>query len=77
MRKILLKSQGELIKIKKEELAQKEQELNKMINLVAMEFGIPEKELNQWKLSDDNKFLEPIAKIKKPKETIPSKKKKK
>lgn len=69
--KPLLSSQVELLGMKMEQLNQVAQvlqqrrtELANMMNTVALELGVPQKQLGEWELSPDGKSLVQTIKIK-------------
>jgi len=55
-------------------IAMLNQEFTASLNMIAKEFGVPKDELNKWRLSKDDEYLEREDKVK---STIPKKNKKK
>jgi len=67
--KPLLNSQIELIGIKMEQLnnvlqleQQRRTEIRNLMNTIALELGVPQKQLGEWRLSQDGKSLRKIQK---------------
>ena len=58
MKKLLLESQKELLRIKFARANQAQQEIMKTIDRIAEELGVPKQELKQWRISPNLEYIE-------------------
>lgn len=63
-RKELLQSQIELLSVRVRELDAFKDVVQNTLDMICKELGVSEKELDQWQLSEDMKYLEKIEKRK-------------
>lgn len=61
-KKELLQSQTELLSIRMKELNKFKDVAQNTLDMICNELGVPENELDQWRLSKDMKYLEKIKK---------------
>ncbi len=61
-RKKLLQSQTELLSTRMRELNTFKDIVQNTLDMICKEMGVPENELDQWRLSEDMKYLEKIEK---------------
>ena len=66
-RKKLLQSQTELLSTRMRELNNFKDIIQNTLDMICKELGIPENELEQWRLSNDMKYFEKIEKKAPPK----------
>jgi len=77
MKKQLLESQKELLRIKFALANQAQSNVNITMDRIAMELGIPRQELSQWKIDAELKCFEKKEPLKEVKKTFPKEKDKK
>jgi len=66
-KKKFLQSQTELLSTRMGELNAFEDIVQNTLDMICKELGVPENELDQWRLSEDMKYLEKIEKKTSPK----------
>ncbi len=68
----LLKSQKVLLQMKLNEITiimqAKQKDFRQTLNIIAVEQGVPEKEVNEWQLGEDGQAIEKTEPKKPPKE---------
>lgn len=64
-KKKLLQSQTELLSTRMRELDTFKNIVQNTLDMICKEAGVPENELDQWRLSEDMKYLEKVGKKKK------------
>jgi len=77
MKKQLLESQKELLRIKFALANQAKANLNITMDRIAMELGIPKQELSQWKINAELAYFEKKEPLKEVKKTFPKEEDKK